>query len=274
MSLRSIMFILVEYLDFKSLEILCQIIEIPEFIWRLYLDNNYKVSLNPRDIIKVLELNSIKISNFKRLILQDIIDSKSVNRIFKFIHGFFVFSTYNGRFYQYRYKIFKEIDHVEIFSLCKKPLEDRIMLDCRLDDYEDEYLPTMMNEINEIGLDKVIQFSNLMLRYFIKDIKPYFKDVQNDHFSFKKMKLDLNEFDVLEMCNSSHLDQTYFHDSFDSFDRLNVVIIHYQNKFIFFKCRNYLRTASLSYHVIVRDSLKEIFDSISDKNKKKVIRGY
>ena len=91
MPIQSVLFIIINYLNYKSLNNLSQVIEIPKYIWTRFLDNKYGYDIDSKELVEFLNKNSIKLKEKRRLDIvemfkaQDIIfDTTKITRLFYF----------------------------------------------------------------------------------------------------------------------------------------------------------------------------------------------
>jgi hypothetical protein len=143
MSLDTILFVLIKYLDYKSLINLSNIIKIKDYIWTRYLDLHYQHSSNPKSILMFLQNNSIKLKSKRRNVLKTIFETNYIDfdvslitRLFSFSiidcinYTYFIFSTTNLEYFEYSNGQISNITFDEILiKISKTPIYDRIKLD-------------------------------------------------------------------------------------------------------------------------------------------------
>ena len=90
MSLENILFILVDYLDFESLNNLSSVIRIRNDIWTRFLLSKYKIynEENPKEIYLCINNNSIPVSQYRKKKIEkyySILNANNISRIFRFL---------------------------------------------------------------------------------------------------------------------------------------------------------------------------------------------
>lgn len=141
MSLRQILFILVNYVDYDMLDNISQIMHVPDYIWNIFFIEKYKKLISSKYNAKKYQRNSLPISDFKRNYISKKLkdfDTRFIERIFKFKYNEFVFVTSSGDIYEFSNKELKLIDHYRIDLLIgKEKLCYRIEVDKQYHDIED-----------------------------------------------------------------------------------------------------------------------------------------
>ena len=248
MSLRSILFILIKYLDHDSLIVLSKVIFIPEYIYDSYLIHNFGISISLKNIIDNLHYNSIKASKHKLSLCLNL----NIDRFFEFNNKTsYTYLSINKRIYQHRYNEEKELDYDDLQVIFRKPKFDRITLDYKLYHYSED-------EIEEIGFENIYEIEVVNSRERTRLRLLHSRYLKKDT---SKLTLDPIDYNINELIDHSY-------DSLIVKNRCK--IFNFNDKYVFYSSYLY-NTATKTTKIVVRDTLKELLALLTDNEKIEVL---
>jgi hypothetical protein len=189
MSLSDILYLIIKYLDYKSLLNLSSVVKIDEYLWNQYLDQHYIHSLNSKDLFLFLQKNSIKLKSKRREDIKKLFDYNKISFDVSIITRLFVYNFYDNfdiihrivfmtsNLEYYKYSNFNKritlIDFNKILSVISlHTIDARIRLD-RQNGYS-------LKQIHKFGIYNVIKFKGHNIPrglYYLKEYYGVINDV-------------------------------------------------------------------------------------------------
>jgi hypothetical protein len=254
MSLEDILFILCKYLDYKSLNILSEVIKVNDYIFDIHLSSNYGVSLSSKKFINWFEKKSIDYQKYREFIDKYIENVKvdNINRIFKFKLNkkdkklvSIVFTTFNAELYKYEKNMLSLIGLESLLNIIS--FDDRIDII-----YDGKY---DQKKINEIGYELLYKFNSAYPHnYSITVLRLYLKKELGEEQDLLNIILDIEDYDMMSFLSCRTIKKC---GKFINENNIFATICHYKKKYIYYEYK-YLDT-KYSFHIIARDKLKDVF---------------
>jgi len=243
MYLEDILILLVDYLDYKSLESLSKVINVPEAIWHLYLFNNYGFTYSIQDVLRFIETNSLEVSKYKKKLLFDEVGIKNIRRIFVFNQNGYLYNIVYSSYDRNIYNRYGKYVNVITFEMLRERIKDSKLLERVKLDYELGYWS--QDEMDEVGIENVLGI--------------FFRRYDFDFENANNIFLNPIDFDLKDFQNDN-LKRTIKVGK-----KSNKLICELDGKFIYYKHKNN------NYYISVYNSLSELFKYLKDKTKLKIL---
>jgi hypothetical protein len=189
---RQLLMILIDYFNYSTLRALSKAIQLPEYVYDVYLNKNYDMSYSSFNILELLNKNSIKFNKNKRDSFNGIdFDTNRISRVFQDNFQGLVFSTFDGKFYKYEYYT-KRMSIFKVYRLIKGSSNAfRIRLNKengyyslkQIKKFNINDLLTFDNYSNVNGMDKLKSSSNNETYFDIK-FDMFSKFIDSYHFTY------------------------------------------------------------------------------------------
>jgi hypothetical protein len=169
--MRRILFLLINYIDYESLNALSNIMYIDDYYYRLLLERDYGIRINFKEEYEKMNSNSVPLNDSKSKYLSKYMNVSNIFRIFRLNMHELSYIDNDGIFWN-THNIEEHVEKIEFnHKLIEKPLKERIINDLYITDLsKDELINILVKEyifstslpgINHLNYELTTNFYNI-----------------------------------------------------------------------------------------------------------------
>ena len=262
---KDILFILVNYLEYRDLIKLSKIMKIPDYIWTISFTKTFGLqNIELKEFYSFLYTNSFQMTEYKKIIISNVINNKdivdSIVRLFSFYP--LIFSTRNNTIYELcendvlkeksTTNNLKEISYSYLFDMFAHSRKNkRIVFDFQLDHWN-------IDEIKDFKINEIYKFMQREILFIFK-----VKEIILHNRKAEQVKLHVLDLNVSNMLISGEILSGKHIKISDNY----INLLFYNNYFIYYQINTIRSITKTRLILVARRNFFDLLACITDKIK-------